>query len=435
VAVAIGVAMLRRSQLGSQMLALRANERSAAAAGVSVVRVKIFAFAIAAFVAGLGGALLAYQQRTVTFDSFSALGGLALFATVYLAGVTSVSGGLFAGVTAANGLFYIIIDEVFSASGWYTVVSALLLVMTVILNPEGIVGPAHVLIAKRRMAGSEQADIGSVATLEAIEHKTHDHLSDSASIELELKDVSVRYGGVVAVNGVSMTVPKGAIVGIIGPNGAGKTTLIDAMSGFAPSTGDVLLRGNSVVSMAPHSRVRAGLGRTFQAIELYDDLSVEENVKVGLTAAIRSKPSDGGTDTRHTMSNDERMFGVFETLGLTPVRQRPAGELSQGQRQLVSIARALAAGPDVLLLDEPAGGLDTNESHWLGERLRNIRDSGVTIVMVDHDMSLVLGLCDIIHVLNFGEVIASGTPAQIRTDRKVAEAYLGSTHAEEIPAS
>ena len=126
------------------------------------------------------------------------------------------------------------------------------------------------------------------------------------------------------------------------------------------------------------------------------------------------------------------MTGVFELLGLGPVEERPAGELSQGQRQLVSIARALAGRPDVLLLDEPAGGLDTNESHWLGERLRNIRDSGVTIVMVDHDMSLVLGLCDQIHVLNFGEVIASGTPTQIRADRRVAEAYLGSTHAEEI---
>jgi len=123
---------------------------------------------------------------------------------------------------------------------------------------------------------------------------------------------------------------------------------------------------------------------------------------------------------------------VFGLLALSEVRDRPAGTLSQGQRQLVSIGRALAGAPEVLLLDEPAGGLDTSESHWLGKRLRNIRDSGVTILLVDHDMSLVLGLCDQIHVLDFGRVIAFGTPAEIRADRRVAEAYLGSTHAEEV---
>jgi ABC-type branched-subunit amino acid transport system ATPase component/ABC-type branched-subunit amino acid transport system permease subunit len=427
VLVAIGVATLRRSQLGSQMLAVRANERSAAAAGISVARVKVFAFAIAAFIAGLGGSLLAYQQGTVTYDSFSAVGGLILFGTVYLAGITSVSGGLLAGITAANGVVYIFVDEVFSASGWYSVIASVLLIFTVILNPEGIVGPAHALIAKRRERGASSGAVGSVVALDVEEHDRHSRLSADAPTELELRDVSVRYGGVVAVDNVSFAVPKGSIIGVIGPNGAGKTTLIDAISGFAAHSGDVLLGGNSIDSLAPHKRIRSGLGRTFQAIELYDDLSVSENVKVGLTAAIR------GRDDKLAHSDEaDRLSEVFHLLGLTEVQHRPAGELSQGQRQLVSIARALAGAPDLLLLDEPAGGLDTNESHWLGERLRNIRDSGVTIVLVDHDMSLVLGLCDQIHVLNFGEIIASGTPAEIRSDRRVAEAYLGSTHAEEV---
>jgi ABC-type branched-subunit amino acid transport system ATPase component/branched-subunit amino acid ABC-type transport system permease component len=424
--VAVGVAMLRRSQLGSQMLAVRANERSAAAAGVSVARVKILAFAIAAFIAGIGGSLLAYQLGTVTFDSFEAYGGLVLFSTVYLAGITSVSGGLLAGIIAANGLVYVIIDRVVNSTGWYAVVSSVLLILTVILNPEGIVGPAQDAIAKRR-AGDAKAAVGSVVALHVEEHAQHDRLAADAPQELTLRDVSVHYGGVTAVDSVSLSLPRGAIVGVIGPNGAGKTTLIDAISGFAAHTGDVLVSGKSIDSLPPHARIRAGLGRTFQAIELYEDLSVLENVEVGLTAALRR------SEHRLTHQDEaERLDQVFGLLGLSEVRDRPAGALSQGQRQLVSIGRALVGAPEVLLLDEPAGGLDTSESHWLGERLRNIRDSGVTILLVDHDMSLVLSLCDQIHVLDFGHVIATGTPAEIRADRRVAEAYLGSTHAEEV---
>ena len=422
VAVAVGVARLRRSQLGAQMLAVRANERSAAAAGVNVVRIKILAFAIAAFVAGLGGSLMAYQQQTISETSFSAMAGLFLFATVYLAGITSVSGGLLAGVTAANGIFFIMIDEVFSAGGWYPVVASVLLVFTVILNPEGIVGPAHALIAKRRQTVGRDAVVGSGASFDDSEKTEHVGMDAEASIELELRGVAVHYGGVVAVKDVSMTAPRGSIVGLIGPNGAGKTTLIDAISGFAPHTGEIVLAGEPLQDLLPHQRIRAGLGRTFQAIELYEDLSVLENVKVGLTASGHRPEAPGAPRSGDT----ERIEAVFRLLGLDAVRERPAGELSQGQRQLVSIARALAGHPRVLLLDEPAGGLDTAESTWLAERLRRIRDSGVTIIVVDHDMGLMLSLCDQITVLNFGEVIASGTPAEIRVDPRVAEAYLGS---------
>jgi ABC-type branched-subunit amino acid transport system ATPase component len=248
--------------------------------------------------------------------------------------------------------------------------------------------------------------------------------ADDAPNALEVRDLSVRYGGVVAVDGVSFAVKEGLIVGLIGPNGAGKTTLIDALSAFAPGEGTVLLGGSDLRELKPFERTRAGLGRTFQAIELYDDLSVEENVVVGLTGAT------GRTDR----PTEDMLRDIFGLLELDAVRDRPAGELSQGQRQLVSIARVLAGRPKVLLLDEPAGGLDATESHWLGDRLRDIRDYGITILMVDHDMSLVLSLCDEIHVLNFGQIIASGTPAQVRSNRDVAAAYLGSTHAEEISA-
>ncbi|MBM7368854.1 branched-chain amino acid ABC transporter permease/ATP-binding protein [Gordonia hydrophobica] len=425
VAVAVFVAYLRRSGLGTEMLAVRANERSAAAAGVSVVRVKIFAFGIGAFIAGLGGSLLAYQQQTVTFDYYAAMAGVALFATVYLAGITSVSGGVLAGLLAANGLVFIFVDEMWSASGWYVVVSSVLLIFTVILNPEGIVGPAHTVLSARRAAAlkakSDSApdlDVSREAPAEKVSRgpKVFD---SSAQPELTLTDVSVRYGGAVALKDVSLQIPKGALVGLIGPNGAGKTTLMDAITGFVDYTGDVALSGTSMGGLAPYSRVRAGLGRTFQAIELYDDLSVTENVKVGRTAAVRRPKSKAEhSDLGH-------LSQVFDLLDIADIAERPAGELSQGQRQLVSIARALAGSPNLLLLDEPAGGLDSTESRWLGERLLKVRDSGTTIVMVDHDMDLVLSVCDRVHVLNFGELIASGTPAEIRSNRTVATAYLG----------
>ena len=176
-----------------------------------------------------------------------------------------------------------------------------------------------------------------------------------------------------------------------------------------------MLEGHDLSRLGPYKRVRAGLGRTFQQTQLYEDLTVTENVVVG-SAAASNRPARGLEET-------------LALLGLTSVAERPVGELSQGRRQLVAIARSLIGAPDVLLLDEPAGGLDTRESQWLGHQLRRIRDSGVTIVLIDHDMHLVLNLCDSIYVLDFGRIIAHGTPSEIKTDRAVAAAYLGSTHA------
>jgi len=425
VAVALVVARIRTSRIGSAMLAVRANERSAAAAGINVVRTKLVAFAIAAFIAGIGGSLLAYKQTNVTFDSFDAILGLSVFASAYLAGITSVSGGLLAGVLGFGGLMYHFTDKELHLGDWYTVVTGVLLVFTVVQNPEGIVGPLHTNLAnrreRRRSAGATAPPVLSLVDRPAAA-AVADGAPGSAEVVLSLHAITVRYGGVVAVNDVSFDVHRGQIVGLIGPNGAGKTTLIDAVCGFARAEGDVALSGRSLAGLKPFERARAGLARTFQAIELWDDLSVLENVVAGATAASdRSGTDDVGR--------------ALALLGLDDVRDRPASELSQGQRQLVSIARALVGRPSVLLLDEPAGGLDSSESRWLGERLRRVRDSGVTILIVDHDMHLVLNLCDEIEVLNFGRLIAAGAPQTIRADRAVADAYLGATHAEPAAAT
>ena len=438
--VAVGVAKLRVSRLGSAMLAVRANERSAAAAGISVVRVKIVGFAIASFIAGIGGCLLAYKQTNVTAVSFSALIGLGVFATAFLAGITSVSGGLTAGLIGAGGLAFLFLERFIEIGEWYGIVSGVLLIFTVIKNPDGLVGPAHASIERRRQTQlarrsftepeptapeavpSAVADavvpvVPVVPDVPAVSPTSANGEHEHPAL-LSVRELRVRYGGVVALDGASFDVVPGRIVGIIGPNGAGKTTLIDALCGFTGYTGQVELDGRILDGMPPHQRARIGLGRTFQGIDLYEDLTVEENVMVG--QYVRR---DGAPD----------LHDLLHSLGLPDRRETNVRELSQGHRQLVSIARALAAGPRVVLLDEPAAGLDSTESMWLADRLRAVRDSGVAIVLVDHDMHLVLGLCDEIHVLDFGRQIASGPPEDIRANRLVAEAYLGSSHAEEVP--
>ena len=423
--VGLGVAWLRRSRLGAAMLAVRANERSAAAAGIDVARTKIVAFAIGAFVAGLGGALLGYQQTVADAEMFTAIGGLGLFATAYLAGVTALSGGLVAGVMGAGGLLPVLLDRALSLGEWYDVIMGIGLVLTVITNPEGVVGPAHELAARLRRA-RRPAAVGDTDTdgLTEAAPASRPPVPDPGEVVLSVREVGVRYGGVVAVDSVSFEVRSGEIVGVIGPNGAGKTTLLDAISGYHRSTGTVEFHGREISSLKPHQRGRAGLGRTFQGIELYEDLSVEENVLVGEAAARH------GGDHVGSVQGPELRNRLFETLHLSRFRDQPARELSQGRRQLVSIARALAGRPRMLLLDEPAAGLDSSESRWLGDRLRAVRADGVTVLLIDHDMELVLDVCDRIVVLDIGKVIADGTPAEIKADPRVATAYLGATQSD-----
>ncbi|MDH3044322.1 branched-chain amino acid ABC transporter permease/ATP-binding protein [Gordonia alkanivorans] len=406
--VAYGVAALRRSGLGASMLAVRANERSAAAAGINVGVTKLFAFAIASFLAGLGGALLAYQQTLATAGTYVVFAGIGLFAVTYVAGVTSISGAILAGVIAPGGVMYFAVDKYASFGDYYMLVSGILLVLTVVTNPDGLVGYLHKLPYPGRRTARPAAEqpVEPPATPVA-----DTPAPPTGSVILSVRDVTVRYGAVTAVRDVGFDVRAGEIVGLIGPNGAGKTTLIDAISGFAPADGTVSLDGASIDGLAPHRRSRAGLGRTFQDIELYGELSVAENLAI----AAQRAPGDTSDNVRK----------VLQMLEIDHLCEVPAADLSQGQRQLVAVARVLAGQPRVALLDEPAAGLDSTESRWLGDRLRAARAHGVSMVLVDHDMDLVLSLCDRVIVLDLGEVIADGTPDEIRTSPAVVGAYLG----------
>ncbi len=252
---------------------------------------------------------------------------------------------------------------------------------------------------------------------------------------LQAIDVTVRYGGLNANDRVNLSVQEGKVVGLIGPNGAGKTTFIDAITGFtAPTSGRVLLAEEDITALSPADRAARGLTRTFQSLELFDDLTVLDNLLVSAERpSVRGVLMDFVRPNRRLAAHDQAEWAL-DTMQLGELRDRLTLDLSHGQRKLVSVARALAARPRVVLLDEPAAGLDTAESQLLGTHLRNFLDRGITVFLIDHDMGLVLNVCDEIYVLDFGAIIAHGTPAEIRTNPSVIAAYLGEAGEAQLEA-
>jgi branched-chain amino acid transport system ATP-binding protein len=248
---------------------------------------------------------------------------------------------------------------------------------------------------------------------------------------LETHGLTVTYGGLNANDDVSIGVEAGQVCGLIGPNGAGKTTFIDAITGFTPpSSGRVVFDGREINSLTPAQRADAGLTRTFQSLELFDDLTVWDNL---LVAAERPKwwsfLADLVWPFRRSPAEDQARWSL-DVMGLQDMRDKLTTDLSHGQRKLVSVARALASRPKLVLLDEPAAGLDTAESQVLGSHLRDFLERDITVFLIDHDMGLVLNVCDYIYVLDFGRIIAQGTPAEIRSNSAVIAAYLGESAGE-----
>ena len=235
---------------------------------------------------------------------------------------------------------------------------------------------------------------------------------------LEVEGVRVRFGGITALDGVSLSTRPSEVVGLIGPNGAGKTTLFNVVCGLQRhEAGTVRLAGRDLAGSGPHLRARLGLGRTFQRLEVFGSMTVYENVLVA--AEIRRRWSKDRSDPRRIADD------LLEQVRLAPVSGRRVEELPTGTARLVEVARALAARPSVLLLDEPSSGLDEQETDELSRLLRQIAATGVGILLVEHDVELVMSLCARIFVLDFGQVLAYGTPAEIRVDERVEAAYLG----------
>ena len=415
IAMCLLVGYVRRGKLGQRMLAVRSNERAAAAAAINPRNVKLAAFAISAVIAGVAGSLYAYNFGSVSGDRFDAVVALSLIAFAYAGGITLISGAAFAGLISTQALFPYALDKWFGLNGnWFLLFGGVILVVTLIQNPEGVAGAFYRQIHRRPTFSPDLPEVAlpppEADAADARERRRAAVAATGAGPVLRVRGLSVAFGGVQALTDVDLEVGEGELVGLIGPNGAGKTTFIDAVTGFVRHSGEVELRGHAVAGRTPYAIAGLGCARTWQGTDLFDDLDVRENLTVAAGATVA--PED--------------IEAVLTRMGLAPVAEAMPAELSEGQRKLVGLARAVVGSPGLLCLDEPAAGMDTRESQALGRRLRELADLGQSTLLIDHDMGLVLGICDRVVVLEFGRVIANGTPDVVRRDAAVMAAYLGS---------
>lgn len=408
-------ASLIDGRFGRAMRAVRGNELAAASLGVNVVGIKCLAFAVSGILAGLAGALYAPINGFVNPDSFAMELSVLMLMMVILGGRGTIWGPV------AGAVSLTLLDRLIAPLGDVRlVIYGAILLATLYLMPEGLVG----LFSGRRAArAGANAAVGAVGA----------HALQTAVPPvglLRLSGVSKAFGGLTAVDQVSFVVAAGSIHGLVGPNGAGKTTVLNMISGVSgPTQGRITLNEREIGGRPMHVLAADGVGRTFQNLALFQDMSVLENVLAGLHLKAKSTLAASMLRTPFVKKEEaglrERALALLQFVGLGEVADRPASTLPQGHQRLLEIARALAIGPGLLLLDEPAAGLNGSEVDGLIALIRRIKAAGITVLLIEHHMQLVMAVCDSVTVLDFGKLIAQGTPDEVRRDPVVLEAYLG----------
>jgi sulfate-transporting ATPase len=422
------VVNLRRSSVGRRLLAVRANERASSALGIGVAGAKLYAFGVGSSLAAVGGTLLVFQLPPLAlFTGFDPVSSIQMVSESVVGGVGYVIGPLLGGTMQSGSVGSQALDTVTggsaSANNWLYLISGVLLLAVLLqardgmarLNTELVVG-----VVRRLRARSKRppAPVRSLPYTEAAKVTPR---------SLVIRDLSVRFGGVVALNGVSIAVHPGEIVGLIGPNGAGKTTLLDAVCGFvSPSSGTAELDDEEIGKWSTARRANSGIGRSFQSLELFEDMTVYENLQIGAEPVARMAYVTNLFWPAKVVPSPA-MAAACHEFRLAKVLDRLPSELPYGQRRLIAIARAVTAQPSIVLLDEPAAGLDEQERQELRTLVRRLATEwGMGVLIIEHDVELMMTLCDRITVLNFGEVVEHGTPSQVRASQAVIEAYLGS---------
>jgi ABC-type branched-subunit amino acid transport system ATPase component/branched-subunit amino acid ABC-type transport system permease component len=444
VLVGLMVANLRRSATGRRLLAIRTNPQAAASLGISAPFMKAYAFAVSTGIAAVCGALLESQLAYPDFSTFTTQASTTLVLQGVVGGVGFIPGAIFAGTGAAGGIGARLLDLIISpvtAGTWLAIITGGTLLLVLVQSPDGIM-PMQIEQFKaieRRVKGLAGRIRGR-----AIQDKRHpdpcERALKSGSItqerrapsRLDVEGLTVVFGGVYALDDVSLSVSPGEIVGLIGPNGAGKSTFIDAVCGNQPAKkGVIRVDGKEIGKLNAVRRARIGIGRSYQSLELFEDMTVGENI---LAASEHPSRGQGLRDlawprkprTTGAAALAVQSFGLETLLGQTP------RNLDHGKRRQVAIARSFATNPGVILLDEPAAGLDARERAELGVTLRRVASEwNLGILLVEHDVELVFRVCDRTVPLVAGRTIGGGTAAEVRSNPQFIAAYLGSQIAEE----
>ncbi len=409
-----------RSTFGIRLRAMRHSELGIASVGVDVHALKVAAFVVSAAFAGFGGALFAHQQNYISPDNFQFFNSVFFLLAILFGGA-----GTRLGPIVGAAVLTIFPELLHDFDRYRLIVYGCFILLTLYFLPNGVMG---LFPAGRRPAGRA---LGAVK--DAIAPAAQGHSAPVRGASLGIVGISRSFGGLRALNEVSFSVAGGSVHALIGPNGAGKTTLINVASAiYKADTGHITLDGQPAQFDSLHEAASHGVARTFQTIKLFGDMTVLEHVMTSLSrhsnVPVWHELVNSRRARAQTQRHIEEAYRLIEFVGLVGFEHRPANELAYGHRRLVEIARALAIHPRLLLLDEPAAGLVAEEIAALANVIRQLRQNGMTVLLVEHHMDLVVSVSDRITVLDQGTVIADDVPAAIQRDARVIAAYLGASH-------